>query len=158
MPREYVSDRDLAGHLDVQIAAMQSVLAALEAEHQALKQRDGDALLQAVNGKAASLSRADELEKKRQLMVQQLGLAGPPVHGSRQFSADAGIAQRWQQVLALTRQCQAMNESNGQFIRGQRRRVDATLQLLRGGSAAIAEYGPGGQGRAPATTRSLGIY
>jgi flagellar biosynthesis/type III secretory pathway chaperone len=158
MATSQVSDRDLARHLDEQIAAMQAVLSALEAEQLALRHRDGDALLQAVNGKATSVARADQLEQRRQAMMADLGLADRRTAVGRQFSADAGISQRWQQVLALTRQCRAVNESNGLFIRGQRRRVDATLQILRGGSSAVAEYGPGGEGRSRSSSRTLASF
>lgn len=147
MSNEFLSGRDLVRHLDAQIAAMHAVLAALEAEQQALRQRDADALLQAVNTKAASLARADELEKQRHAVMRNMGV-----------SENSGIEERWQQVLALTRRCRAINESNGQFIRGQRRRVDATLQLLRGGFTSVTEYGPGGEGRPRSASRTLASY
>lgn len=158
MPRDPVSDRDLARLLDEQIVAMQSVLTALEAEQQALRKRDGDALLQAVNGKATSLANANTLEARRQDLLEQLGLTDRPGRGARQFSADAGVAQRWQQVLALTRQCQAINESNGQMIRGQQRRVSETLQLLHGRSTAATEYGPAGEQRYRSHSRTLASF
>jgi flagellar biosynthesis/type III secretory pathway chaperone len=157
MAESFVTDRDLARHLDEQIDAMQSVLAALEAEQQALKRRDADALLQAVNGKATSLARADELEKRRQTLIEQTSFFESGRSG-RPFSTDAGITHRWQQLLALAHQCRAINDSNGLLIRGQRRRVDMTLQILRGSSAAPAEYGPGGESRSRAGARNLGSY
>lgn len=155
MPREPVSDRDLARLLDEQIAAMQEVLTSLEAERSALAGRDGEALLDAVNRKASSIASADTLEDRRQAMLDQLGIASRP---GRSFSADAGIAQRWQQVLALTAQCRALNDANGQLIRGQRRRVDGALRILRGEPAAPAEYGPAGERRARGPQRTLGTY
>jgi flagella synthesis protein FlgN len=155
MPRETLSDRDLARVLDEQITAMQDVLAALESERAALAGRDGQALLEAVNRKAAALAGADTVEGRRQAMLEQLGVAPRP---GRSFSADAGISQRWQQVLALTQQCRALNDANGQMIRGQRRRVDGALRILRGETAAPAEYGPAGERRANGPRRTLGTY
>jgi len=154
MPREPISDRDLARLLDEQITAMQDVLTALEAERHALADRDGEALLDAVNRKASSIAAADTVEARRQSLLDQLGLAPRP---GRSFSADAGISQRWQQVVALTRQCRALNDANGQMIRGQRRRVDGALRVLRGESAP-AEYGPAGERRARGPQRTLGTY
>lgn len=155
MPRETLSDRDLARLLDEQIAAMQDVLAALEAERGALAGRDGQALLDAVNRKAAAIAGADTVEGRRQAMLDQLGVAPRP---GRSFSADAGISQRWQQVVALTEQCRALNDANGRMIRGQRRRVDGALRILRGETAAPAEYGPAGERRARGPQRTLGTY
>lgn len=158
MPRDIPTDRELARLLDEQIDAMQAVLASLEAERQALARRDGDALLKAVSDKAASVASADGIEGRRQALLDQLGLGERAGRSGRGFSADAGISQRWQQVLALTRQCRALNEANGQLIRGQRRRADGALRVLRGEPAVAGEYGPGGERRAGGPRRSLGSY
>ena len=107
---------------------MQAVLTALDAERLALAQRDGDALLKAVSDKTAVLSTADGVEARRQQLLDRMGLVRPRRTCSRSFAADAGVSQRWQQVLALTEQCRALNDANGQFIRGRQRRVDGALQ------------------------------
>ena len=155
MPRDTLPDRELARLLDEQIDAMQSVLTSLEAERQALSARDGDALLKAVSSKAASLASADSIESRRQATLDRFGMSDRPGRG---FTADGGISQRWQQVLALTAQCRALNDANGQIIRGQRRRVEGTLRVLRGEPTAAAEYGPSGERRSLATQRLLGSY
>ena len=158
MPRETLSDRDLAQLLDAQIEAMQAVLTSLEAERQALAARDGEALLKAVNSKASSIASADTIEGQRQVMMDRLGTPERPGRRGREFSADAGISRRWQHVLALTQQCRALNDANGQLIRGQRRRVEGTLRVLRGEPVAPVEYGPAGEHRPRGSTRSLGSY
>ena len=158
MPRETLSDRDLARLLDEQIDAMQAVLTSLEAERQALSARDGDALLKAVTSKASSIASADTIEGQRQVMLDSLGISERRGRGGRDFSADAGISQRWQQVLTLTQQCRALNDANGQLIRGQRRRVEGTLRVLRGEPVVPVEYGPAGEHRSRGPTRSLGSY
>lgn len=146
MSREPISDRDLNQLLDEQIDAMQAVLEALAGERSALKARDGEALLRAVDRKAASIAAADVIEDSRQALLQRLGLSDRP--GGRGPAADGGMAQRWQQVLALTRQCRALNDANGQIIRGQRRRAAETLRLLRGETTVSTEYDAGGAERA----------
>ncbi len=156
MPRETLSDRELAQLLDQQIAGMQAVLSSLDAERAALSTRDGDALLRAVSDKASTLAGADALEQRRQQYLEQMGLGGR--HGGQQFSADAGVSQRWQQVLALTRQCRALNDANGQLIRGQKRRTEGALRILHGDSTAPAEYGPGGVERPRSQHRPLASY
>jgi flagellar biosynthesis/type III secretory pathway chaperone len=143
MPRETLSDRELAGLLDEQIEAMQAVREALEDERRALVARDGDALVEAVNVKSRTLAAADALARRTR--------AG-------RGSGDAGLGQRWQQVVMLTEQCRALNEANGQMIRGQHRRVEGVLRLLRGDTSAPVEYGPAGERRARAGQRLLGSY
>lgn len=140
--------------LDRQIDAMQAVLTALEAEQAALGTRDAGALMQAVSDKAGRIAEAGRLEAQRRDVVAfpLSGLVGP----RGQFSADAGVSHRWQQLIALAQRCRNLNESNGQLIRGQRRRVDQALCLLRGESpAASSEYGPSGDTRPRHVSRSL---
>ncbi len=156
MSRETVPDRELARLLDEQIGAMQAVLAALETERHALANRNGDALLEAVTGKAQRIAAADAIEQRRQALLDRLGIPAQPGRARRDFSADAGISSRWQQVVTLTERCRALNEANGQFIRGQRRQVSGALRVLRGESAAAVEYGPAGEQRARAGARVLG--
>lgn len=155
MPREPLPDRDLARLLDQQIDAMQAVLSSLEEERRALAARDGDALLKAVGSKAESIAAAGEIDQRRQALLERLGIGDRPGRASRGFGADAGIGQRWQQVLALTRQCRALNDANGQLIRGQQRRIDGTLRILRGGLSTATEYDPRGSERASGSPRLL---
>jgi flagella synthesis protein FlgN len=158
MSRQVLPDRDLARLLDEQIEAMQSVLVALETERSALGARDGDALLQAVNAKASAVADAGSLEQRRRTLLERLGIAERAARGARDFAADAGIASRWRQVVALTERCRSLNDANGQMIRGQRRRVDGALRLLRGDATVAAEYGPGGEHRSRGSSRVLGSY
>lgn len=156
MTRDTLPDRELAQLLDAQIEAMTSMLAALEAERAALSARDSEALLDAVNGKARHLADAGALEQRRRAILDRLGI--PPQGCHRAFSADAGVASRWQRVVALTERCRALNEANGQHIRSQHRHIDGALRVLHGQPAAPAEYGPAGARRARGTGRLLGFY
>jgi flagella synthesis protein FlgN len=156
VPRDALSDRDLAGLLDEQIEAMQAMRAALEAERAALAARDGEALLTAVSRKSGIVAEVDRLESQRREVLARSGAA--TVRTGRAFSADAGLSRRWHQVLALTQQCRALNEANGQMIRAQRRRVDGVLSVLRGQGPAPAEYGRRGEQRLSSARRSLGAY
>lgn len=156
MTRATLADRELAQLLDEQISAMQSVLLSLEAERSALSARDAEALLEAVNGKARHVAQASELESRRRAILKRLGIPAQGRH--RAFSADSAIARRWEQVVALTERCRALNESNGQHIRAQHRHVDGALRILHGQLAAPSEYGPAGEHRARGTGRLLGSF
>lgn len=159
MTRDTVPDRDLGRILDEQIDAMQAVLGSLQAERSALAARDGEALLKAVDGKASCVAGAHAAESRRRATFERLGLSERTGRAAlRGFSDDAGISHRWQQVLMLTEQCRALNESNGHLIRGQRRRIDGTLGLLRGQPATTVEYDRGGERLARSAQRSLASY
>ena len=149
-------DRDLARLIDDQIVALEDVRTALAAERSALDARDADALDRAVSAKEASVVRAGELERQRQAVLHALGFAARPGAMGRAWRPDGHLDQRWQQLLRLTRECQALNEGNGALIGGQRRRVEATLRLVRGGPATSAEYGAAGRPRAAGSARPLG--
>ena len=141
MPREPLSERELNQLLDEQIDAMRAVLEALESERAALSARDGEALLKAVDRKAASIAAADVLEDRRHVLLERLGLVGRPGGGNgRGASGDGGMAQRWRQVMALTRQCRALNEANGQVVRGRRRRTAQTPRAPHDEGGAGASY------------------
>jgi len=150
-----LSDRDLSRLLDEQIDAMRAVLASLQVEREALSARDPEKLLEAVSRKAASVAAADEADRRRQGLLERLGITERPGSGRRGPGADDGIGRRWQQVLALTRECRALNDANGQLIRGRQRRVDGALRILRGGLPAATEYDPRGTGRTAGSPRPL---
>lgn len=135
-----ITSNDLFAHLDQQIDVMARVLASLNAEREALIGRDADALENALAEKNECLRRAAELERERQCMP----------------SIDAGIdlGGRWDELIDLTRQCRAQNLHNGALIRGQRRRVEDTLQWLRGDSDAARVYGPDGERRSGMQSRA----
>lgn len=157
MSRTAVSDRELAGVLDRQIDAMQAVLVALEAERAALYARDAEALLQAVHCKTGRVAEAGAVEAERRALCTGPLQPGRPAAVRSPFSADAGVTHRWQQLITLTERCRSLNEANGKLIRSQRRRVDDTLCILRGESAAVpVEYGPKGATRSRHAARSLG--
>ena len=124
--------KNVLAHLDQQIDAMMQVLTSLNAESEALVARDADALETALGGKTEALKKAAELEQSR-LSMQSVD------------TDSAGVSARWDELLELTRQCQAKNIFNGNLIRGQRRRVEDTLHWLRGDVDAAHIYGPDGE-------------
>lgn len=133
--------RPLQTILEQEIAALGAVLRTLEDEHAALLQRAPDALLAASNAKAEAVAHALGLEQQRRQLGQQPGMS--PV--------DDGLFAKLGQLAG---ECRNLNDRNGQLIRGQRRRIEGALNVLRGRAATPDIYGRDGTGtfsRGPGT-------
>jgi flagellar biosynthesis/type III secretory pathway chaperone len=124
---------DLLGQ---EVEALRAVLATLRDELTALEARAPEALLAASNAKAEAVARAARLEQQRRDYVE----ANP----ERPTAAASGLLAELKRLAA---ECRQQNDANGLLIRGQRRRVEGSLNVLRGGSAAPDTYGRDGETR-----------
>jgi flagellar biosynthesis/type III secretory pathway chaperone len=154
----------LVGLLDEQIDAAGRLLAALRDERQALVGPAVEPLAQAGALKESCIAQVEQLEQRRRLTMQAAGL-GFEGSAMTRLIADcrdwsdaelaAGVAERWQRMLELTRRCRDANETNGLITQTRQRQVLQLLGLLRGGSAG-ATYGPdGGSAMAGSSTRAI---
>ena len=127
----------MTGLLERQISALEKLLEVLAHERDALLHRDADALAQAAQCKQALLASVGELEQQRQVLAPD---------GMESVTAQSGrVGALVERLFDLGRRCREQNESNGRLIHRQRRRVESTLQLLRGRPAAgDTVYGPDG--------------
>ncbi len=134
--------------LDEQNLALQALLESLVQEHDALFGRDVATLEHATQHKQAGLASVGKLERQRKALA-------PDPASMEIYAQDSEVAARWECVLELSRQCREQNDLNGRMIRQQQRRVESTLELLRGkpvGDDAV--YGPdGGKRQAGPTSR-----
>ena len=130
----------MTGLLERQISALEKLLEVLMQERDALLHRDADALAQAAQCKQALLASVGELEQQRQALAPD----GPD--GMESVTAQSGrVGALVERLFDLGRCCREQNESNGRLIHRQRRRVESTLQLLRGRPASgDTVYGPDG--------------
>jgi len=122
--------------LSQEVEALRAVLATLHTEQAALKERGPEALLAASNAKAEAVARAARLEQERRDHLE----ANPG-------NQPAPVKQLLNELKRLAAECRQQNEANGLLIRGQRRRVEGSLNVLRGGSAAPDTYGRDGETR-----------
>ncbi|MDH4022606.1 MAG: flagellar protein FlgN [Gammaproteobacteria bacterium] len=122
--------------LTEELSALRAVLATLETERAALEERAPDALIAASNAKAEAVARAARLEQER-----RDSLAASP------GTQPATVNRLLNDLKKLAAECRQRNEVNGQMIRGQRRRVEGSLNVLRGGNAAPDTYGRDGETR-----------
>ncbi|MEO8224833.1 MAG: flagellar protein FlgN [Gammaproteobacteria bacterium] len=122
--------------LTQEVAALRVVLDSLHAEQAALKDRGPDELLAASNAKAEAVAHAARCEQER----RDYFTANPGSHS-------APVKQLLNELKRLAAECRRQNEVNGLLIRGQRRRVEGSLNVLRRGSAAPDTYGRDGETR-----------
>ena len=122
--------------LNQEVEALRAVLATLQTERTALEERSPDALLAASNGKAEAVACAARLEQERREHLE----ANPGTQ-------PAAVNRLLNELKRLAMECRQQNEANGLLIRGQRRRVEGSLNALRGGRAAPDTYGRDGETR-----------
>ena len=122
--------------LQQEVEALRAVLATLQTERAALDERAPEALLAASNSKAEAVARAARLEQERREYVE----ANPGAQ-------TAAVNHLLNELKKLAAECRQQNEANGLLIRGQRRRVEGSLNVLRGGRAGPDTYGRDGETR-----------
>lgn len=123
-------------------AAVVELRAVLDAEREALEQRDSLALDAATSAKADLLRRLEALETER----RQLGDLTPHAEASG----------NWRHICRQLEACRHVNEINGSIVTQRLRDVRFALGILRGsGEGAPVLYGPGGHTQAQALPRSL---
>lgn len=119
--------------LDQEVAALEVVLVTLQDERKALDERSPDALIAASNAKAEAVARAARLEQERRECM-----AG---NAARPAPAETRLLD---ELKRLATECRRQNDANGLLIRGQRRRVEGALNVIRG-SSAPGVYGRDGE-------------
>lgn len=120
--------------LEQEIDALEAVLTALGAEHNALETRNAEALT------AASAHKLQCIETARQIGAERSALLPDGVSST----ADPQLLERWDHLVALARTCKEKNERNGMLISWQRRYIEQTLAVLRNDGCEAALYGPDG--------------
>lgn len=126
----------LSALLEQELTALQAVLATLQTERAALQDRSAEALLVATNAKSEAVARAVHLEQERRALVEA-------IPGNLPAAASRSLAE----LKRLATECRQHNDANGLLIRGQRRRIEGSLNVLRGGRAAADTYGRDGETR-----------
>lgn len=119
--------------LDQEVAALEVVLVTLQDERKALDERSPDALIAASNTKAEAVARAARLEQERRDYMAANPAAPAPAE-----------TRLLAELKRLAGECRRQNDANGLLIRGQRRRVEGVLNMLRPASAP-GVYGRDGE-------------
>jgi flagellar biosynthesis/type III secretory pathway chaperone len=116
-----------------EVVAVRGVLEMLGRESDALLRRDAEVLLAISHSKAAAVARAASLGQQRTVLLQE----NPHLDQS-------GMTSALEQLHKLATECRQQNEANGLMIRGQRRRIEGALNILRGGQHGVDLYGRDG--------------
>lgn len=134
--------------LEQEVAALQQMIDLLQAEHQALRERDSDALTTAVQQKQQQLTQLAHLDQSRDKLLQQAGHASNATGLSdyiRTQDDAAALSQLQTRFLALAADCQKQNQINAILAEGQRYHVERILGLLHAGGSTSEGYGRRGQ-------------
>jgi len=149
--------REFAAALEACIDAAGRLLESLQAEKQALVDRDPDALECVLAEKAQRTDELAALDRERSRLATAAGFAEH--HGDSDVSSPHGtqrdIAERWEQLQALIEGCAALNLANGNVIRVRQALVADRLKLIRGETRVAATYEQPGSARHRAAHRSL---
>ena len=145
--------------LQQQVTCSQALLHSLEAERDALVERDLDTLADTTADKLRHTETLEALERRRVQLMQELGFdndAGGIRRCLQSLPRSARLQSLWQQVLANVRACRTGNLTNGGILELGRQHVEQALSVLRGQSGSPALYGQDGDTAPRLGQRELG--
>lgn len=140
------------GHetLRAEIAGFQALIKVLEAEADALRRADADALSILSNAKLERVAALQSLARQR---AQEMKRAGLPENaaGMKEWLAQAGatpaIRDDWHQLTRLALEAKRQNDVNGRLAARQRWHFDAALGALLQAAGVSSIYGADGRAR-----------
>jgi len=134
--------------LDEEIEGGRHLLAALEAERNALGSGDSASLDETGTHKQAAFQRLLQLERERSDLCEALGYEDDQ-EGMQQLIASYNpgpdLMNKWKQLLEVMQACRQANEVNGKVVHLKRQQVQRGLELLRGHVVKDSLYGPSGE-------------
>lgn len=131
---------------------------ALEDERKALETEDLAALERAVDVKGTCVEKLKRLDRKRDTLCTSWGFASGPdqMQDVIDFCDDADLIKaRWNQLMVIAAESNAMNLTNGAIIRVRQQQFESSLSLLRGRTPRIDTYGQRGNGTGDFGSQSL---
>ena len=145
--------------LEEALGAGQHLLTILDEERRALGAGDNEAMERTGADKQVSLSLLEDLERRRAAICIEHGKAVEPTHmteHTRQADPSGQLAEEWDTLRSIMRQCQAANNVNGHVLRLRRQHVARALAVLRGEDPGERLYGPRGEDATKGETPLLG--
>ena len=143
------SDRKDA--LRAEIAGFQALINVLEAEADALRRADAEALSILCNAKLERVAQLQMLARERSNQLRQAGLPDTAA-GAKAWAAQAGddgvaSAQAWERLTKLALEAKRQNDVNGRLAARQRWHFDAALGALLQAAGVASLYGADGRAR-----------
>lgn len=131
---------------------------ALQDERRALEAQDVDSLNAVVDTKSTCVDKLRQLDDKRVALCEQWGFE----NGPHQMTAliewcdeDQLVSSRWEQLMTLAAEGNALNMTNGAIIRLRQQQFESSLSVLRGGTPGTDTYGRNGGDTGEFNRRSL---
>ncbi len=131
---------------------------ALEDERRALEAQDIDGLNAVVDSKSACVDKLRQLDEQRVALCERWGFE----NGPHQMTAliewcdeDELVSSRWEQLMVLAAEGNALNMTNGAIIRVRQQQFESSLSVLRGGTPGTDTYGRNGGDTGDSNRRSL---
>lgn len=129
------------------IAACQNLLALLEQEQEALKNRDAEKLGEIVEGKLSPLKTLEESAKKRTQWTQAASLQEASKSWDKMLDdlKNSKLKENWTLLKTLTEECRVKNEINGKILVRNQQVYGRLVDLVRGQTAAPNLYNAVGE-------------
>ena len=141
--------------LRVETAGYRALITVLEAECDALRRADPDALSALTAAKLDHVSALHALATARTSLLQRTGCEDIGVALLAIGAApDADVARReWSSLMQLARSARALNAINGRLIANQQRHFDGALGALLHAAGVPPVYGADGRPEVAASSR-----
>jgi flagella synthesis protein FlgN len=149
----------LSDLLESEAREASAFVALLREEQAMLVGGNVDGLLPLVEQKVGFSNKLGELADAREKIVKDSGAgtgrAGMETYLSRR-PADGKLRTRWERLLAVATEAQAMNETNGKLIRIHLQHNQQAMATLMAAANQATTYGPDGHQRPAGSGRFLG--
>lgn len=140
--------RSLAEMLAAEVKLVETFIACLSEEQEALKAGDTDTLTAASGRKSTLAEQLNQLEDERNAFLKAAGLS-PDRQGVQNWlgrnRADRAALQAWGRLMKLASEARELNNLNGQLIAIRLQATNEALATLTQQAQRSTLYGPDGQ-------------
>jgi flagella synthesis protein FlgN len=142
--------------VDLEIAGFRALLHLLDAECDALRRVDAEAIEHTAAAKHAQIAALEALGRQRDAALRDAGF--PPSSSGIALwlrAADPSREDAWHTLTDLARTAREANARNGRLIARQRQHYDAATQALLSAAGIPSVYGADGRAKSAASTRTI---
>ena len=144
--------------LELEIAGYKALLRLLDAECDALRRVDVEAIEATADAKETQVQALEQLARLREAGLHARGLPVTAAGVTMWLSAGdapAGATGAWTTLLDLARAARTSNARNGRLVSRQRRHYDTAFAALCNAAGAASVYGADGRPQAVTRGRTL---
>lgn len=119
----------------------------LEEERKALEEQDMTALSAAIDDKTKCVDELRLGEQQRTDLCAAAGFSAGPEQMDQMIQwcdEDSAVSNCWQHLIGIAVDCDRLNVSNGQIIRGRQQQIESSISVLRG-EPQLHTYGHSGK-------------